>query len=1018
MGKFEFAHPEYPRFASWRGVAFTALFFLLAGCAAKRDHYNIPALDLPGQYAKAPASADIAHPEIITTRTTTPSDASTTSSPLSAALTEWWRLLGSQELNGLMDRALANNPDLRIAALRIAQSKARLDQAGADKAPTISVPVQVKNEYPESGIGRGNPNGNNKSRTTHQISIRGDWRPDIWGEAYSLYEAAELQLLRATYQRDDIQRNVVADVVVNYMEYLSLNDRLKVARETEKSLGEMLASVDARREVGDATITDMEQQKAAVYQVKATIPVLEQQREVVLNRLASLAGSAPVAMKLSDSGLDTAKFPLVLPGVPSALLLRRPDVRAVEARLLAADADIDVARARVLPPLDLTAQVGYGSTYLSKLFMPQALFWNAIANLSATIFDSGKRSSEVEFAQAVHEELVETYVRVIYDAVREVDDSLSAISFMGKRLEAQGVATDSALRAWNFSQEAFMAGAVDYLVVLDTQRTYQRNLDDWYSVRMERYRGLVNLFAALGGGVPGGDALPGDGLRPVQPADEADFGAVLAEMGAMPKAENDVAQKQAGSHVPKVDAASRSKAQTEGIDWAGNALRDGATSWLAELSGVYDRGAVLPAWRDLRARFPRQIESRTLLPQRQGQVNAASKERASWYRLYVATFSDKKAAEEFCATLSAGQQRCAVVSSQLLAGKGDFVAPSASAQPGSAAMAAPAEAEPGAKATAEAEAAPETIAASAPEPAVAEVLPVAVEASSTATEVSEQNAGQAADVLQSVRSWAAAWSNKDVRDYLAAYTPDFKQSGMNHAAWKTRRTKLVGAAKTIEVTLSGISVSVHDSSHATVSFAQSYRSDTLHSQVEKTLQLTKQSDRWLIAEERVVKPAKILEKTPTVIAPNQVAKAARETPLPGARRFDGVDWSGQQFWLVELFDAHLRRAITGVWLDLLTRFPAQMKSRTILPRRQDITGDAGENRPSRYQLFIARFTQKQEAEAFCAMLRDEQQDCGVVPSQSLAQRYALNTPTIEKGVYGQRVPDHDAPDQNTAGGKP
>ena len=502
---------------SLRNIAFSVVsLLLLSGCATKRDSYNVPALDLPKQYAKDSTAGD---------NSPVASLAPALASPFSAALTEWWRLLGSQELNGLMDSALANNPDLRIAALRIAQSKARLDQAGADKLPTITMPIQVKNEYPEFGPNSNNPNaaslrGASKSRMSHLISLKSDWRPDIWGETYSLYESAELQLLRATYQRDDMQRNVVANVASAYLEYLSLNDRLRVARETEQSLNEMLESVKDRLEVGDATITEMEQQRAAVYAVKATFPVLEQQREVLLNRLAALIGSAPVAMKLSHSGLTSVKFPPVLPGMPSALLLRRPDVRAVEARMLAADADIDVARARVLPPLDLTAEIGYGSIHMSNLFTPQALFWSAIANLSVTIFDSGKRSKEVEFAQAVHEELLETYIRVVYDAVREVDDSLSAINFMGKRLDAQGVAADSSLRAWNYSQEAFMEGAVDYLVVLDTQRTFQRNMDDLYNFRMERYRGLINLFSALGGGVPAGDVMPGAGTRPAPPANE------------------------------------------------------------------------------------------------------------------------------------------------------------------------------------------------------------------------------------------------------------------------------------------------------------------------------------------------------------------------------------------------------------------------------------------------------------------------------------------------------------------
>lgn len=981
-------HPECHRSSYLRNFALSVLcFLLLAGCAAKRDSYKAPAIDLPGQYAKAPPGADAAASGNASGRPARPVSPPAPSSPLGAALAEWWRLLGSKELNGLMDRALANNPDLRIAALRIAQSKARLDQAGADKAPTITMPVQVKNEYPESGIGRGNPNGNNKSRITHQISLRGDWRPDIWGETHSLYESAELQLLRATYQRDDMQRNVVADVAVNYMEYLSLNDRLRVARATEKSLGEMLASVNARLEAGDATITEMEQQKAAVYSVKATIPVLEQQREVVLNRLASLAGSAPVELKLSDGGMDSARFPPVLPGVPSALLLRRPDVRAVEARLLAADADIDVARARVLPPLDLTAQAGYGSMHMSKLFMPQSLFWSAIANLSVTLFDSGKRSSEVEFAQAVHEELTETYVRVIYDAVREVDDSLSAIGLMGKRLEAQGVAADSALRAWNFSQEAFMAGAVDYLVVLDTQRTYQRNLDDWYSVRMERYRSLVNLFSALGGGVSGGDDIPGEGAQP---------------------------GKEAGR-----------------IDWAGNSLRSGA--WLAEISGVYDRGAVLPAWRDLNTRFPRQVENLALLPQRQGQVNAAGKERASWYRLFVATFPGKKMAEEFCAALRAGQQRCGVVQSQSLAGKDGFAAPpdrprsvaagaaaatAGTASPGGndrelgslsgssgampangaqtiqlqageqAAGAAHARDEQGAKAPAGIEAT--SIPMAAPGPVA---VPMAAEASKPQPMI---NAGDEADVLKSVQDWAAAWSSKNMRDYLAAYTPDFKQGGMNRDAWEKRRMKLIGARKAVEVALSDIGVSVHDDSRATVSFTQDYRSDRYRDQVEKTLRMVKQSGHWLIAEERIGRAVEAVTGAPAA-------------PRPDQKRFEGMDWTDQQSWLVEMSDTYDRRGITAAWLDLLARYPAQMKNRAILLRRQGGMGDAGEEHASRYQLFIARFSEKQLAEELCAVLRAGRQRCDVVPSQSLAGEGSLNVPP----VAGQ-----DGSGQDTGEGKP
>jgi len=654
---------------------------LLAGCAAKRDRYDVPAIPLPERYAKvAPDAA-------VTDSANNGAALSKPSLALSGVLAEWWRLLGSAELDSLMDRALANNPDLRIAALRMSQTQARLYQAGADKVPVIALPAQAKIEAPENGIGSVRPGGEINSRRTYQVSLRGDWRPDIWGERSAMYESAEMQLWRATFQRDDVQRTTVANVTVNYVEYLSLNDRLRVAHETEKALSGMLESVEMRLEKGDATVTELEQQKAAVYSVRATIPVLEQQREVVLNRLATLLGSAPGGLKLSEGGLDTLNFPAVLPGIPAALLLRRPDVRVVEARLVAADADIDVARTRILPPLDLTAQVGYGSYHMSQLFQPQALFWNAIANLSATIFDSGKRSREVDFARAVHEELVETYVRVIYDAVREVDDALSAVRLMGNRLEKQRAATDSARRAWDFSQESYMAGAVDYLVVLDTERTYHRNLDDWYNVRMERYRGLINLFSALGGGVQKGDVLPGDGTRPGVLTAEIDYGVVLSATVPKSKEYLDATLKQGEAPTANPEgkdemtanlsggivltASLPGRVMPDGVDWTAKLWHEDEERWLVEMAGVYERTAVFAAWRDLRKRFPELTESRLLLPRQQGRVVGEGEERVSWYRLYLAGFADQQVAEEACSALRAGQQRCRALSSRSAELKGD-----------------------------------------------------------------------------------------------------------------------------------------------------------------------------------------------------------------------------------------------------------------------------------------------------------------------------------------------------------
>lgn len=648
---------------------------LVNACAVKREAYHVPQLELPKKFLKAPTTTNTAAaPLDIKT-------AAVSASKLSDMLGEWWLLLGSPELNALMDRALANNFDIRIATLRIAQLQARSDVTRASSLPQISLPAQFSSQAPTGGIGSTASGSSPASQRTFQASLRADWRPDLWGEFAAQTDAATLQLWRASFQRDDVQRTVVTGVVSAYFEYLSLNDRLRVARETDLAVSEMLSAVAARLEAGDATIIEYEQQKAAVYQVRATIPVLQQQRELVFNRLATLVGAMPSTLQLSDTGLNSLRFPDVLPGIPSALLLRRPDIRAVEAQLLAADADIDTARARILPALDLTSNVGFGSRQLSSLLQPENLAWSFIANLSANLFDGGKRSREIELARAVHEELVETYIRVVYEAVRGVDDSLNSIKMMENRLKLQRISVDAAYQAWTHSQEAYRAGAVDYLVVLDSERTYTRNLDDWVVARLQRLQGLANLFSSIGGGVAPGTALPGDGQRPPVLKMDTDYGALgqgsqgpvdtLSQNGTTEPVETNATETvidASPAGMPNADRLTLSMSATltlrepvTGIDWTETRWLQPGTHWFVEITGLYERTSVAPAWRDLLERFPDQFKDRVMAPRRQGLISYALHERASWYRLYIAELENADTAQQLCADLRSAQQRCRVM---------------------------------------------------------------------------------------------------------------------------------------------------------------------------------------------------------------------------------------------------------------------------------------------------------------------------------------------------------------------
>jgi NodT family efflux transporter outer membrane factor (OMF) lipoprotein len=557
--------------------------------------------------------------------------------------------------------------------------------------PTVNLPYSAKTGKPEGGVGSVREYEQVRARNTYLLGLQGSWRADVWGERSSLYESAEFQLQRAIFQRDDVQRTLIANVVTSYAELLALNDRLRISAESEVVLSEMLASVEMRMEKGDATIIDVEQQRAAVHSAKATVPVLEQQRVVALNRLASLLGTVPGELSISDRGLDTLKFPAVLPGVPSALLLRRPDVRVTEARLLGANADINVARARLLPPLDLTFEIGYGSFFLDRLIRPYSYAGSLAATLALTIFDHGKRKKDVAFSEAMQAEMVETYVKVIYDAVREVDDSLSSVRLMGRRVGSQQIAVDSSRRAWHSSIESYKALGVDYLVVLDTERSYQRNLDELYSARLDKYRGLINLFSALGGGVPMAGELPGDGVRPPALAQPGDYGAIVrspADVIAKPggvEARTEVVEptvvepkvvepkivepKIVEPKIVEPKVVMPKEVLPREVPQASPSapvVKPGVTeaspedSWMIELAGLHEREKMTAIWQDIRGRFGAQMTNQMMLPRRQ------DGELPSRYRLFISRFPTAQAAETLCAALRENQFKCRTVSARLL----------------------------------------------------------------------------------------------------------------------------------------------------------------------------------------------------------------------------------------------------------------------------------------------------------------------------------------------------------------
>lgn len=603
----------------------------LASCTSNKDPYQLPSITLPKTMGtKNATNNNTAATAPTTSNTNTPAP---TQPPLSTTLSHWWQYSSNSELNDLIDRALANNRDLRIATWQIAQAQAKTKRAIGSKMPTITMPFSAGYQGPYTGVGRNTSGTDPVGYNLFQLSMQATWRADIWGELDALQQSTELQLWRSTFQRDDIQRLMVSQLATDYIEYLTLNDRLRVAKETEATLKDTIRSVTIRLEKGDATITELEQQRTAMYSISATIPSIQQQRQAVSNKITESVGALPGTLKLSDAGIESFDLTTEIPSVPSELLLRRPDVRAIEARLLAANADIEVARARLLPPIDLSAQVGYGSQYMANMFQPSNLFWNLLGNITATLFDGGQKNADVELAQAVHEEMIETYLKVIYNAIKEIDTAMSSVNQTDKTLEHQRFAAESSRMAWQYSKEAYMAGAVDFLTLLDTQRTYYKNLDELYRVQMDKYKSMVSFYSALGGGLADQTPLTRQQSKTIR------------QDIVSPK--NLISLEKA---VPTIEA--------------------GGEHWYVELTGIYSRTSMMSAVRDFNKRRPEDAKKYTILPYLQGKVEDKAGERASWYRLFVNQFANETEAKQYCDKLSL-QQRCSAISASVLASRND-----------------------------------------------------------------------------------------------------------------------------------------------------------------------------------------------------------------------------------------------------------------------------------------------------------------------------------------------------------
>ncbi len=445
-----------------RAVA-VAIFGALAGCSLT-PQYERPKADLPESWVE---------PTVVT---------STDSS------TEWNDVFQDAELEQLMTEALAANHDLAAATIRIEQAKATAKIASSRLVPYASTSVGGSRQKALNGARSLSSSDDSRLSVSYEL--------DLWGANRANVQAAAARVAAREYDMQTTRLVLQADVASYYFQTLALKDRLAIARKNLEAARSLMSLVEVRYDKGAASGLDVAQQRTALLNIEAEVPQLQQSLTETQSALALLLGRVPRDFTIRTETLADVQPPAIAAGQPADLLQRRPDVRAAEAELVAANADIGVARAALYPSMELSA-TGVVTNWLTGGSAGVAAL---AASLSQILFDGGELRGQVQLADASRRELVETYLQTVLTSVKEVNDSLSAVSTAERRTSLLMQTVEQAQLALRLATTRYQAGSEDLLTVLESQTSQLNAEDSLVQAKLARVNASITLFKALGGG--------------------------------------------------------------------------------------------------------------------------------------------------------------------------------------------------------------------------------------------------------------------------------------------------------------------------------------------------------------------------------------------------------------------------------------------------------------------------------------------------------------------------------------
>lgn len=413
--------------------------------------------------------------------------------------TQWWQQFEDPVLNELVTEALENNKDVRIAAARVEEFAARVDIARAGFYPQFGYQGSGSRNKLSDNTLASLPAGTPRISNNFEATLNAGWELDIWGKIRRASEAARANLMASQEVKRTVLLTLVTSVATSYVQLRALDRQLEISKETLESRKESLDLFELKFEGGVISELEVAQVRSEYEQAAASIPPIERQIALLENSLSTLLGRNPGPISRGKN-IDELIQPAIPAEIPSSVLERRPDLVAAEQNLVAANAQIGIARAQYFPTISLTGLFGFASSELSDLAKTTSNFWNIGADATGPIFSGGRISAEVRTSEALQKQALYNYLQTIQTAFREVDDALIANQKSHEELAAQGRRVDALRQYAHYAEMRYNEGEVSYIEVLDAQRrlfdaelTYTWNQGDIYTT-------LINTYKAMGGG--------------------------------------------------------------------------------------------------------------------------------------------------------------------------------------------------------------------------------------------------------------------------------------------------------------------------------------------------------------------------------------------------------------------------------------------------------------------------------------------------------------------------------------